>query len=51
MGSCFLTHGYCLCIGKNEVALLCNCLEMFTLSISASNTEEKNQYHDSLCIL
>jgi hypothetical protein len=45
------THGSCLCTGKNELALLCNWLQIFRLSTSAWNTKEQNQYQDSLCIL
>jgi hypothetical protein len=51
VGNCFLTRGSCLYVGKNEVILLYNWLEMFRLSASAWNTEEQNPYQDSLCIL
>jgi hypothetical protein len=47
MGNCFLTQGSCLCVGKNEVALLYNWLQMFRLSTSAWNTKEQTQYQDS----
>jgi hypothetical protein len=30
-----VSHGSCLCVGKNEVALLYNWLEVFRLSASA----------------
>jgi hypothetical protein len=36
------THSSCLCVDKNEVALLYNWLQMFRLPTSAWNTEEQN---------
>jgi hypothetical protein len=44
-------HDCSYIFGKNEVALLYNWLEMFRLSASAWNTEEQNQYQDTLYFL
>jgi hypothetical protein len=49
-GKLFLTHMVIVCEGKHEVALHYNWLAMFRLSISAWNTEEQNQYQDSLWV-
>jgi hypothetical protein len=35
VGNCFLTHGSCLRVGKNDVALLYDWLAIFRLYISA----------------
>lgn len=51
MRNCYLTHIIFLYVDEKEVALLCNWLEIFRLSISAWNTKEQNLYQDSLCIL
>jgi hypothetical protein len=44
------THGSCLCVGKNEAALLYSGLKIFRLSGSVWTTKEQNQYQDSLWV-
>jgi hypothetical protein len=37
MGNCYVTHGSYLCVGKNDMALLYNLLELFRLSAGAES--------------